>query len=175
MEYSQRTYNHEDEVKRMYDNIGDEGIDSNGHGEAKGERINLVKTINFFQKDIQIYKADYDRLMKSKEEQDGFNIKFLQSLDIIQKKMDKNVESSKSRRHISRDERRKERSVDMYHHHSLRNSTGRAHSSSIPSHVRNNKRRSGLDDLQGEMNNIKPPTFMVRKIRMRMQRLGCWA
>jgi len=32
MEDAQRTYIHEDVVKRMYDNIGDEGIDSNGHG-----------------------------------------------------------------------------------------------------------------------------------------------
>jgi hypothetical protein len=72
MEDAQRTYNHEDEVKRMYANIGDEGIDSNGHGEVKEESMNLVKTIKCLQKDIQIYKVDNDRIMKAKEEQDGF-------------------------------------------------------------------------------------------------------
>jgi hypothetical protein len=45
MKDAQNTYNHEDEVTRMYDNIGDEGTYSNGHGEAKEESMNLVKTI----------------------------------------------------------------------------------------------------------------------------------
>jgi hypothetical protein len=35
----------------------------------------------------------------------------------------------------------------------------RAHNSSIPSLVRNHKRRYGVDELQGKMNKIKPPTF----------------
>jgi hypothetical protein len=35
--------------------------------------------------------------MKDKEQQDGFNTKMLQSLDRIEKKMDKETESSKSR------------------------------------------------------------------------------
>jgi hypothetical protein len=111
------------------------------------------------QKDIQNYKVDNDKLMKAKEEQDGFNIKFLQSLDKIEKKLDKEIESSKSRRHKSHDERRKTRSVDMHHHHSPRHSVWRVHSSSSPSPVRKHKRRSGVDELQGEMNKIKPPTF----------------
>jgi hypothetical protein len=33
------------------------------------------------------------------------------------------------------------------------------HSSSSPSPVRNHKRRTGVDELQEEMNKIKPPTF----------------
>jgi hypothetical protein len=68
MEDSQRTYNHEYEVRRISNNIGDEGTDSNGHGESKEERMNLVKTIKFLQKDIQSYKVDNEWLMKSKEE-----------------------------------------------------------------------------------------------------------
>jgi hypothetical protein len=121
--------------------------------------MNLVNTIKNLQKDVQSYKVDNDRLMKSKEEQDGFNIKLLQSLDIIEKKMDKETESRKSRRHRSHDERRKTRSVDRHHHHSPRHSAGRAHSSSSPYPIMKHKRRSGVDELQGEMNNIKPPTF----------------
>jgi hypothetical protein len=105
----------EDEVRRMYANIGDEGIDSNGHGEAKEESMNLVKTIIFFQKDVQSYKDDNDRIMKAKEEKYGFNIKLLQSLDKIDKKMDKETDSSKSRRHKSHHERIKKRSFDMHH------------------------------------------------------------
>jgi hypothetical protein len=40
----------------------------------------------------------------------------------------------------------------------LRNSNKRAHNSSSPSPVRKHK-RSGVDELRGEMNKIKPPTF----------------
>jgi hypothetical protein len=80
-------------------------------------------------------------------------------LDIIEKNMDKETESGKSRRHKYHDERRKTRSVDRHHHHSPRNLAGRERCSSISSPVRKHKRRYGLDELQGEMNKLKPPTF----------------
>jgi len=35
----------------------------------------------------------------------------------------------------------------------------REHNSSSPSPIKKNKRRSRVDELHGEMNNIKPPTF----------------
>ena len=53
MDDAQRTYNHEDEVRRMYDNIGDEGTYSNGHSKGKEESMNLVKTIKSLQNDVQ--------------------------------------------------------------------------------------------------------------------------
>jgi predicted RNase H-like nuclease (RuvC/YqgF family) len=58
--------------------------------------MNLVETIKSLQKDVQSYKADNEKLMKSKEQQEGFNIKLMQSLDRIEKKMDKETESRKS-------------------------------------------------------------------------------
>jgi hypothetical protein len=137
MEYAQGAYNHEYEIRGMYVNIGNEGTNSNGHGEGKEESMNLVETIKILQKDVQSYKDDNERLMKSKEQQEGFNINLMQSLDIIEKKMDKENDSSKSGSHGSHDERRRTRSVGRHHHHSPRNSTRRAHSSSIPSPVRN--------------------------------------
>jgi hypothetical protein len=81
----------------------------------------------------------------------------MQSLDIIEKKIDKENDSSKSRSHKFHDERRIR--VGRHHHHSPRYSTRRAHSSSIPSPIRKHKRRYGVDELQGEMKKIKPPTF----------------
>jgi hypothetical protein len=69
--------------------------------------MNLVETIKSFQKDVQSYKVDNDNLMKGEEEQEGFNIKFLQSLDKIEKKMDKETETSRSVRHRSHDQGRK--------------------------------------------------------------------
>jgi hypothetical protein len=49
--------------------------------------------------------------MKAKEQQEGFNIKLMQSLDRIENKMDKETESSKSMRNGAHDERRRTRSV----------------------------------------------------------------
>jgi hypothetical protein len=80
-------------------------------------------------------------------------------LEIIEKKMDKENDSSKSGSDRSHDERRRTRSVGRHHHHSPRNSTKRAHGSSSPSPIRKHKRRSRVDELQGEMKKINPPTF----------------
>jgi hypothetical protein len=57
----------------------------------------LVETIKGLQKDVQIYKVDNERLMKAKEQQGDFNIKLMQSLEIIENKMDKETNSSNSR------------------------------------------------------------------------------
>jgi hypothetical protein len=56
------------------------------------------------------------------------------------------------------DEKRRARSVSRHHHHSPRHSNKRAGNNSSPSPVRRHK-RSGVDELRGEMNKIKPPTF----------------
>jgi hypothetical protein len=98
--------------------------------------------------------------MEAKEKQEGFNIKLMQILDIIEKNMDKENDSSKSGSHrYSLNERRRTRSVGRHHHHSPRNSIRREHNMSIPSPIMKHKRRFGVDELQGEMNKIKPPTF----------------
>jgi hypothetical protein len=91
--------------------------------------MNLVETIKSLQRDVQSYKVDNERLMKAKEQQYGFNIKLLQSLDIIEKKMDKEIESSKSRSHRSHARRGESGSVGRHHHHSPRHSVRRAHNS----------------------------------------------
>jgi hypothetical protein len=119
----------------------------------------LVETIKGLQKYVQIYKVDNERLMKAKEKQDDFNIKLVQSLDKIEKKMDKEIESNNSRSHMSHDERRKTRSVDKNHHHSPKYSFRKVRSSSSPYPVRKHKRGTRVDEVQGEMNKIKPPTF----------------
>jgi hypothetical protein len=73
--------------------------------------------------------------------------------------MDKESESSNSRSHRSHGEGRETRIVDRKHHHSPKHSFRKIHSSLSPSHVRKHKRRTRVDELQGEMNKIKPPTF----------------
>jgi hypothetical protein len=85
--------------------------------------------------------------MKAKEQQDGFNIKLMQSLDIIEKKMDKETESNKSRSHKSHGKRSETRSVDKNHHHSPKHSFRKSHSSSSTYLVRKHKIRTGVDEL----------------------------
>jgi hypothetical protein len=60
------------------------------------------------QKYVQIHKVDNERLMKAKGHQDSFNFKLMQSLDRIEKKMDKEPEPSRSISHRSYDEKRRE-------------------------------------------------------------------
>jgi hypothetical protein len=96
--------------------------------------------------------------MKSKEQQDEFNMKLMQSLNIIEKKLDKESGSNKSGSHRPPDEKIRTISVSIHHYHSLRHSNKRSHSSSSPSLVRKHK-GSKVDELQGEMNKIKPSTF----------------
>jgi hypothetical protein len=73
--------------------------------------------------------------------------------------MDNEIESRKAGSHRAHDKTREGRSVDRNNHHSPRNSSRREHSSSSPSLVRNHKNRYVVDELQGEINKIKPPTF----------------
>ena len=73
--------------------------------------------------------------------------------------MDKESGSRKLGSHRSPDEKRRTRSVNRHHHHSPRYSNRRTPSISSPSPVRKHKKRVGVDELRGEMNKIKPPTF----------------
>jgi hypothetical protein len=84
----------------------------------------------------------------------------MQSLDRIEKKMDKDKELSRSRscRHCD-DKIIEARNVDRHYHHSPNYSFRKVRRSLSPSLVRKHKRRIGVDELQGEMNKIKPPTF----------------
>jgi hypothetical protein len=96
--------------------------------------------------------------MKAREKQGEFNIKLIQRMERIEKKLDKDNDSSRSGSHRFPNEKRKSRSVGRHHHHSQGNSKMRLHNSSSPSPTRKH-RSSGVDELKGEMNKINPPTF----------------
>jgi hypothetical protein len=85
-------------------------------------------------------------------------MKLMQSLNKIEKKSDKESGLRKSGSHRPPDEKRRARSVSRHHRHSSRHSNKRSHRNSSPSPVRKHK-GSGVDELRGEMNKIKPPTF----------------
>jgi hypothetical protein len=135
-----------------------EGTNSNGHGGGKEEEINLVETLRKLQTDVQIHKADNERIMKDKEQQEDFNMKLMKILEKIEKKLDKESGSNKSGSHATLEGKGRSRSDNRYHHHSQRHSHRRAHSISSPSPIRKHM-RSGVDELKGEMNKIKPPSF----------------
>jgi hypothetical protein len=80
-------------------------------------------------------------------------------LEKLEKNMDKENDSSKSGSHKSLAEKGRTRSVSIHHHHSSRHSNRREPNISSPPPFRNHKKRYGVDELQGEMNKIKPPTF----------------
>jgi hypothetical protein len=69
MEDAQRAYSHANELRDLYVSLGVYGTQS------KKEHIKLVESINGLQKHVQIYKVGNERIMKSKENKDDFNIK----------------------------------------------------------------------------------------------------
>jgi hypothetical protein len=95
--------------------------------------------------------------MKARDQQGKFNLKLIKSLERIEK-LEKESDSSKIGSHKNPERKRRSRSVSRHHGHSPKNSNKKAHSSSSPSPTRK-YRRSGVDELKGEMNKIKPPTF----------------
>jgi hypothetical protein len=157
MERARTASSSEDEAKGMDVHLGVEGSNSNGHGEEIDKERNLRKIIEGLQKDAQTRREDSKKLRKAQEKQGEFNIKMLKSLERIEKKLEKESDSRRTGSHQT-SEGRRSRSADRHHHHSQGRSKRRTHSSSSPSPTRKH-RRSGVDELKGEMNKIKPPTF----------------
>jgi hypothetical protein len=81
----------------------------------------------------------------------------LKSLERIEKKLEKEVDSSRIGSHRT-SEGRRSRSFGRHHHHCQSCSKRRAHSISIPYPTKKHK-TFGVDELKGDMNKIKPPTF----------------
>jgi hypothetical protein len=67
MEEAQGNYSQQDESRGVDVHLGIEGTKSNGHGEERNENMNMAETIKNLQKDVQIHKADNERLMRAKE------------------------------------------------------------------------------------------------------------
>jgi hypothetical protein len=82
----------------------------------------------------------------------------LKSLERIERKLKKESDTSKTRSHRTPERKSRSRSVNRHCCRSPKHSSREAHSSSSPSPTRKHK-SSGMDELKGEMNKIKPPTF----------------
>jgi hypothetical protein len=75
--------------------LGVEGSNSNGHGEEIDKEGNMMKIIERLQKDAQTHQANSRKIMKDKEQQGKFNLKLMKCLERIEKKLDKERDSSK--------------------------------------------------------------------------------
>jgi hypothetical protein len=73
-------------------------------------------------------------------------MKLLEGLNIIENKLVKESDSSRSESHKYSKEKGEVKSASRHHHHPHRNSHKRVGNNSIPSHVRRYK-RSGVDEL----------------------------
>jgi hypothetical protein len=85
-------------------------------------------------------------------------MKLLEGLNRVENKLVKESGSSESGCHKPSEEKRKVKSASRHHQHSQSNSHKRGGNNSSLSPIRRYK-ISGVDELQGEMNKIKPPTF----------------
>jgi hypothetical protein len=82
----------------------------------------------------------------------------LQSLERIEKKLEKGRDSSTTESCRDHGRRSRSRSGIRCHSCSQKHSDRETHSISSPSRTRKHK-KSGREELKGEMNKIKPPTF----------------
>jgi hypothetical protein len=96
--------------------------------------------------------------MKTREKQGEFNLRLMKCLERMEKKLDKEYDSSKSGSRRTPERKRRSRSISRHRRHSPKHSNKEAHHSSSPSPTRKH-RRSGVDEIKGEMNKINPPTF----------------
>jgi hypothetical protein len=150
MEYSQRSYNHKEEVIVLYVSMRNVETESNRRRD-KQEPITMRSLL----REVKTYKADNERIMKAHEE-------ILQSLSMLHKKVNK--DSGSHRKMDDHGNYRHSRSMRRCHHYP-RKSTRRTHaslgarSSLSVSHVWRQRIRLEGDILQGELRKIKPPNF----------------
>jgi hypothetical protein len=85
-------------------------------------------------------------------------MKLLEGLNRIEKKLAKESDSSRYESHKFSEEKREVKSASRHHHHPHSHSHRRAsNNSSLSLFIR--YKISMVDELEGEMNKIKPPTF----------------
>jgi hypothetical protein len=96
--------------------------------------------------------------MKVRDRQGEFKLNMLKSLERIERKLEKESDIIKIGSRRTPERKIRSRSGSRHHRLSPKHSNREAHSSSSPSPTRKH-RISGVDELKGEMNKIKPPTF----------------
>jgi hypothetical protein len=83
----------EDEREGKDVNLGVEGSNSNGHGREMDKEGHIMKILEGLQREANERRDDSRKLMKVKDRQGKLNLKFLQSLERIEKKLEKERDS----------------------------------------------------------------------------------
>jgi hypothetical protein len=96
--------------------------------------------------------------MRVRDRQGEFNLKMLKNLERIERKLEKESDTIKTGSRRTPERKRRLRSGSRHRRRSPKHSDKEAHNSLSPSPTRKH-RRSGVDELKGEMNKIKPPMF----------------
>ena len=74
--------------------MGVEGLNSNGHGKEKDKEGQIMKINEGLQREAKARRDDSRNLMKVRDQQGALNLKFLKSLERIEKKIEKGRDSS---------------------------------------------------------------------------------
>ena len=148
----------EDEREGKDVNLAVEGLNSNGHGKEMDKEGHIMKILEGLQREAKERRADSRKLMKVKDRQGKLNLKFLQSLERIEKKLEKERDSGTIESRRGHGRRSRSRSSSRHHSRSQKHSDRETHSSSSSSPTRKHQ-KYGKEELKGEMNKIKPPTF----------------
>jgi hypothetical protein len=96
--------------------------------------------------------------MKIRDRLGEFNLKMFKNLERIEKKLEKESDTSKSKSVRTPERRRRSRSGSRHYCLSPKHSSKETHSSLSLFPTRKH-RKSRKDELKGEMNKIKPPKF----------------
>jgi hypothetical protein len=117
-----------------------------------------MKIIEGLKRDAKARRVDSRKLIKVRDRQGEFNFKMLKSLERIEKKLEKESDTSRSRSFKTPKRRIRSRSGSRHYCLSPKHSGRETHSSSSPSPTRKHQ-KYGKDELKGEMNKINPLTF----------------
>jgi hypothetical protein len=112
--------------------LGGEESNSNGHGEEIDKEGCMMKIIERLQKDAQAHQDDNRKIMKARDQQGKLNLKLMQSLERIERKLDNKSDSIKAGSHKNPGRKRRSRSISRHHHQSPKHSNKEAHSISSP-------------------------------------------
>jgi hypothetical protein len=148
----------EDEQEGKDVNLGVEGSNSNGHGKEMDKEGHMMKIIEELRREAKERRADSRKLMKVRDRQGELNLKLLKSLERIEKKLEKGRDSGTTESRRTHGRRSRSRSGSRHLSCPQRRYDSKTHSSASPSPTRKHQ-KSGREELKGEMNKIKPPTF----------------
>jgi len=137
----------EDEHEGKDVNLGIEGSNSNGHRKEKDKEEHIMKIIEGLQREAKAHRADSRKIMKVRDRQAALNLKFLKSLEKIEKKLEKGKDSSTTESRRTHGRRSRSRSGSRHLSCSQRHSDRKTHSSSSPSPIRKHQ-KSGKEELK---------------------------